>query len=580
MCDMAKERLTPKQQAFANAYLSGKNASEAYRGAYDCVRMSDASIYREACRLLDNPKISAFIDRARAEVAKEAKWSLEKATERQSLINDKSFNELLNNPLVNKDATPALKAFMESTDRLNRFCGIDKELDGSKNEESTLRPPQFDLSAHIAPTFCEVSRAIEAGVQEVILKGGRGSAKSSYGYQKQLDVFLSRPSAMWLCVRLFANTLRRSCFANVIWAITKRGMSVGVPGSGADFIRTVSPMELTYSATGQKIIFSGLDDPDKIKSITFEDPNKKIEILTFEEYAQFKKPEDIRNVEYSALRSDYGLVFKIFNPPPDAEHWANKEAEAKAQEDGAIVHHSTWRDVPEEFLGNRFIEQAKLMYRISPEAAKNELDGKTLDLTGRVFANVQESTIVWEDIASLKWIRRGIDWGFEGDPFVFLSVGYDRKRSVLYIFDEIANHHTLDKTNVDAAREIMAERSAEGEIQRTGEGEPVFRAKRVSNEVRADCAGAKDIATWRHLGINVKGASKAVPVDDGIRWLQKRRAIIIDRKRCPLAYQEFSRYAANEDDEGRFLGYPDQDNHTIDAVRYAVFDLIADPNII
>ena len=76
------------------------------------------------------------------------------------------------------------------------------------------------------------------------------------------------------------------------------------------------------------------------------------------------------------------------------------------------------------------------------------------------------------------------------------------------------------------------------------------------------------------------GASKRVPVDDGIRWLQKRKAIVIDRERCPLAFQEFSRYRADEDpNDGHFKGYPDKDNHTIDAVRYAVFDLISDPDI-
>ena len=76
------------------------------------------------------------------------------------------------------------------------------------------------------------------------------------------------------------------------------------------------------------------------------------------------------------------------------------------------------------------------------------------------------------------------------------------------------------------------------------------------------------------------GASKRVPVDDGIRWLQKRAHIYIDRRRCPLAWAEFTRYRALEDEEGRFKGFPDKDNHTIDAVRYAVFDLIADRTIV
>lgn len=295
-------------------------------------------------------------------------------------------------------------------------------------------PPHFDLSASISPTFCEVSRAIERGAQEVILKGGRGSTKSSYAYQKQLDVFLSRPNAMWLCLRQYANTLRRSCFANVMWAIRKRGMTIGRTGEDADFTFTVAPMEITYNRTGQKIVFSGLDDPEKLKSITFDDPEKKIELLTFEEYSQFRSPADVRNVEWSVLRSDYGLVVKLFNPPPDEMHWANVEAREKAGVEGAVVHHSTWRDVPPEFLGRRFVEAAERMYSENPEAAKNELDGETIELTGRVFPNVEDQELSDDLIAGFKWIRRGLDWGYEDDPWGMWDVAYDRKADLYRFF--------------------------------------------------------------------------------------------------------------------------------------------------
>lgn len=450
--------------------------------------------------------------------------------------------------------------------------------DGTNDDRITLVPP-FDLSANISPAFCEVSRAIEAGIQEVILKGGRGSSKSSYIYQKQLDVFLGRPNAMWLCMRRYANTLRRSCFANVLWAIRKRGMTIGRTHEASDFTMTVAPMELTYNRTGQKIIFSGLDDPEKLKSITFEDPDKKIEILTWEEYSQFDKPRDVRNVEYSVLRSDYGLVAKIFNPPPDAQHWANEEAAAKAEDPKVCVHHSTWRDVPKKFLGTRFVENAERMYEVNPEAAKNELDGECIELTGRVFKRAEDQTITPEQIAEFKWTRCGIDWGFEQDPWVWLRVAYDRKTRTIYVFDELYNTHTLDAPNVAAVMARLAERDDRGKVMLDADGKPVFRRARPRNEIRADISGSKDIATWRHLGIEVIGASKRIPVEDGIRWLQKRTRIVIDRKRCPLAYQEFTRYRAVEDDEGRFRGYPDKDNHAIDAVRYAAYDLIADPNI-
>lgn len=437
--------------------------------------------------------------------------------------------------------------------------------------------PPFDLSASISPAFCAVSRAVEAGTQEIILKGGRGSSKSSYAYQKQLDVLLARPDAMWLCMRRFANTLRRSCFANVLWAIRKRGMSIGRSGEDADFTASVSPMEVTYNATGQKIVFSGLDDPEKLKSITFDDPRKKIEILTWEEYSQFD-PADVRNVEYSVLRGDYGLEFKLFNPPPDAEHWANREAAEKAEDPATLVHHSTWRDVPEEFLGARFVANAERMYRESPEAAKNELDGETIELTGKVFRNVEDQTITPEQIAGFKWIRCGMDWGFEQDPWVWLRVAYDRKSRTLYVFDELYNTLTLDEPNIAAVKLRLAELDEHGKPLRTGDGEPAFRAAKPANEVRADCSAPKDIARWRNSGVEVVGASKRIPVDDGIRWLQKRSRIVIDRKRCPLAYQEFVRYRAVEDEDGRFRGYPDKDNHAIDAVRYAVYDLIANPD--
>ena len=47
--------------------------------------------------------------------------------------------------------------------------------------------------------------------------------------------------------------------------------------------------------------------------------------------------------------------------------------------------------------------------------------------------------------------------------------------------------------------------------------------------------------------------------------------IVIDPARCPLAAGEFSRYEYDRDRSGRVLPrYPDHDNHTIDAVRYAM----------
>lgn len=570
--------LTPKQEKFIEGVVAGMNLTDAYRAAYNCARMKPETVNNKAWELSRKGEIAARIEKARAEAAKKAQWSLDIAVERVRKLNDKAISDLEEDGLYK--GSPAVKALIESTTLLNRMTGVDKQIvkvNTDEDDERVLVPP-YDMSANISPTFCDVSRAIDSGkVNRVMLKGGRGSTKSSYGYQKCLDIFLHRPHAQWICGRRYANTLRRSCFANVLWAIAKRGMTVGKPGEGCDFDKTVSPMEITYNKTGQKIIFSGLDEPEKLKSITFEDPDAKIEILLLEEYNQLSGPEDARNVRQSVFRSDYSLEFDIYNPEPDTEQWTNKEA--RIEEPGKLVHHSTYLDVPAEFIGKRFIEQAEVLKEINPTAYANEYMGEETGLTGTVFNNVVAQSITYEDTLAMKWIRCGMDWGFQSDPWVWLRVGYDRKTRTLYILDEIFNTKTLDDANIEEVKRHLIERDETGKPLYTNEGKPVYNRNKPQNEIRADAASPKDIATWRHGGMAIMGASKRVPVADGIKWLTKRKAIVIDRERCPLAYQEFSRYRALEDDEGKFKGYPDKDNHTIDAVRYAVFDLIADPDM-
>ena len=223
--------------------------------------------------------------------------------------------------------------------------------------------------------------------------------------------------------------------------------------------------------------------------------------------------------------------------------------------------HTTYKDVPKRFLGQKFFDNAERLKEINEKAYRNEYLGEETGLTGRVFANVVEAEITEDDIAGFKCIRIGVDWGFENDPFVWLRVAYDRKTKTVTIFDEFCNTHTLDGDNIAEAKKRLS-------VDET------FYKGRSEHEHRCDIAEKKSIATWRASGINAIGASKAVPVTSGIKWLQQRRSIRIDRKKCPLAYQEFTRYAALENDDGSFGGYPDKDNHTIDATRYCLFDII------
>lgn len=72
-------KLTSKQEAFAQAIVSGKNQSDAYRIAYPTGRMKGASIHRNAKALTDNTKIASRIIELRAPVIERVRYGYEQA---------------------------------------------------------------------------------------------------------------------------------------------------------------------------------------------------------------------------------------------------------------------------------------------------------------------------------------------------------------------------------------------------------------------------------------------------------------------------------------------------------------------
>ena len=95
--------------------------------------------------------------------------------------------------------------------------------------------------------------------------------------------------------------------------------------------------------------------------------------------------------------------------------------------------------------------------------------------------------------------------------------------------------------------------------------------------VTADSAEPKSIAELRGYGLRVQGAKKGPDsVEYGIKFLQSLDEIIIDSKRSPKTAEEFYNYELEPDGNDGFKdGYPDKNNHTIDAVRYALEDEIS-----
>lgn len=398
----------------------------------------------------------------------------------------------------------------------------------------------ISLKSIIAPSFYATHKAIRAGsVDEVVEKGGRGGAKSSYLSIELVLQLLLHPDCHAAVFRKVGNTLRTSVYAQVCWAIAALGMS-------DKFRCTVSPMECVYKKTGQKVMFFGLDDPGKVKSIKV--PFGYIGIAWFEELDQYAGAEEIRNVEQSVFRGgSFSLALKSFNPPAMARNWANQYA--LENKPGKFVHHSTYLDVPVEWLGPRFFDDAEHLRQSNFTAYRHEYLGEVVGCGTQVFDNIQIRPITDDEISQFDRIISGVDWGWYPDPWAYNRAHHDAARKTLYIFDELT---CRKKSNADTAALIKS---------RIDQNEYVI----------ADSAEQKSVSDYCSYGLRCRGADKGPgSVSYSMKWLQSLSAIVIDPDRCPDTAKEFLEYEYEQDKKtGEILdGYPDINNHHIDAVRY------------
>lgn len=402
------------------------------------------------------------------------------------------------------------------------------------------------LSSLLSPAFTDAHRNIKAGeINELLAKGGRGSAKSSFiGIEIPL-MLIKHPDCHAVVLRKVGNTLRTSVYAQICWAISALGLS-------DKFRCTVSPMEITYLLTGQKILFFGLDDPAKIKSIKV--PFGYVGVLWFEELDQFAGPEEIRNVEQSCLRGGpFSFVFKSFNPPAMSRNWANRYA--LEDKPGRMVHHSTYLTTPPEWLGPRFLADVEYLKHQNETAYRHEYLGEVVGSGSAVFENLRLEPISDETIKTFDRRLHGIDWGYYPDPWAYNGMQYDSARRTLYIFDEATARR---KSNLETA-EILKAHGVTG-------------AERIT----ADNAEPKSIGDYKAYGFWCRGATKGPgSIEYSYKWLQGLDCIWIDPHRCPDTAKEFGEYEYERDRKtGEVIGgYPDIDNHHIDAVRYGTEDI-------
>lgn len=441
----------------------------------------------------------------------------------------------------------ALKGDLDSAkfcrDTSGEYIGAETEKEEKENKAIVCIPVK-----NIAKSFIDVYRSImNREYIEYWLEGGRGSTKSSFAGEIVIELLENNPNMCAIVIRRYTNTLKDSVGAQLEWAVSE--LNDTYPWLTEEYTFKKSPLEAVKKETNQRIYFRGTDDPGKIKSIK---PPKGmyIGIIWYEEFDQIQGMNAVRKINQSVIRGGNDFIeFYTFNTPASRQHFVNKEK--RIPKKNRLVHLSDYRSVPKEWLGQAFIDEAEFIKETAPKIYENEYLGIETGDGGNVFENLELREITDEEISHFDRLYKGIDWGWYPDPFAYNNMHFDMARRTLYIFDELR----CNKTSNEDTWEKLKEKGITS-----------------SDLITADSAENKSIGDYKTYGAFIRGAEKGPgSVEYSMKWLASLNKIVIDPVRCPGTATEFSEYELEKDKDGNIItGYPDKNNHNIDAVRYAL----------
>lgn len=374
-----------------------------------------------------------------------------------------------------------------------------------------------------------------------VVKGSRASKKSSTQSLKVIVEIMENPAINWLVVRKTERTLRDSCFAQLKWAMRQLKVE-------KYFKCSVSPLEITYIPTGQKILFRGLDDPLKVTSITVEVGS--LCRLWIEEAYEITS-EDAFNRLDESIRGQlppgmYHQVVLTFNPWSD-RHWLKKRF--FDEENPNVLAITT------NYLCNEFLSESDLV--LFEEMKKNPRRYKTAGLgewgivEGLVFENWEERAFDVNEVSKRTNVKSafGMDFGYVNDPSTLFCGLVDTVAREIYVFDEMYEKGMSNEDIITRVTDLGYSKE----------------------RIKADSAEPKSIAYLRKNGLrNIRAAKKGPDsIRAGIALIQDYKIII--HPRCVNFITEISSYTWDKDKFDNMVNKPIDDfNHLMDAMRYAM----------
>lgn len=382
---------------------------------------------------------------------------------------------------------------------------------------------------------------IKLNTRYQIYFGGASSGKSYFLAQRAvLDLLQGRN---YLVVRNVAKTLRTSVWNEMVKAILRMGLK--------DWFE-IHKSDMTISAknNGAQCLFAGLDDVEKVKSITPASgvlTDIWIEEATEIAYKDFKQLDKrLRGESQHAKR-----VTMSFNPIVKG-HWLYTEFFTLWEDDKNNYSDATLSILKTTYKDNAFLTEDD---RQAMESETNEyyrdvyVLGNWGVLGALIFTNWEVRDLSEFEKTHNDKLGFGLDFGFSVDPCAVLKLHHDAARKEIYILDEI---YERGLTNTALAERLKT-----------------FAGR---NYITCDSAEPKSIQELNNLGIRALSARKGPDsVEHGIQWLQGYKIVV--EVKCQNFRNEIATYQWQTDKNGNVIRRPmDVNNHCMDALRYGTED--------
>lgn len=362
-----------------------------------------------------------------------------------------------------------------------------------------------------------------------VLWGGAGSSKSHKTARRILIRILSEKHN-YLIVRKVDRTIKRSVFALMKGIISQWGLT-------KEFSINNTDKTLIHKPTGSQMMFTGLDDVEKLKSI------EGVTSIWIEETTELLQ-EDFEQLDLR-LRGNHGVLKQItltFNPVSD-QHWL-KMMFFDDPIDNVFTLKTTYLD--NQFIDEEYRQVLENKKKTNPRFYKIYALGDWGTAEGLIFNNITKRLIKESEISSLK-CAQGLDFGYTNDPSAFVESYIDKINKKIYVYN---GFYKKGMSNYAISEDIKA-------------------LKLHKHKTIADSSEPKSIDSLKNKGIKVVGARKG---SDSIRAgidLLLDYEIIVNAHLIEFMI-EFDNYSWLVDKNNKATNKPVDDfNHFIDALRYS-----------